>query len=114
MGDGGAGDDPPNNGQTKSNALGAMLRVDETGAAAPNNIEGADPRVFAYGLRNPWRFSFERETGALWAADVGQNEFEEVDIIELGKNYGWRCREGFEKTSNRCRISRTCRGIWAL
>ncbi len=102
MGDGGAANDPPDNGQDKTTTLGAILRVNDDGTAAANNIEGADPRIFAYGLRNPWRFSFDRETGQLWAADVGQYAFEEIDIITQGKNYGWRCIEGFVKTENEC------------
>ncbi len=102
MGDGGAANDPPDHGQNKNTTLGAMLRVNDDGTAAPNNIKGADPRIFAYGLRNPWRYSFDRETNQLWVADVGQYEFEEIDIVTLGKNYGWRCMEGFVKTENEC------------
>ena len=106
-GDGGSGGDPQNNAQNRSNLLGKILRIDVDnpqggtpyGIPEDNpfagNSEGYAEEIYAYGLRNPWRFSFDAETGRLWAADVGQNRFEEVDIIENGKNYGWRIMEGF-------------------
>jgi len=97
MGDGGSGGDPQNNAQNLDALLGKMLRIDVDGAqpyAIPPtnpfvNRSGAD-EVWAFGLRNPWRFSFDRLTGRLFAADVGQNTREEVDIIERAGNYGWR------------------------
>jgi uncharacterized repeat protein (TIGR03806 family) len=111
LGDGGSGGDPLNNAQTTTNLMGAILRigVTETGdysipadnpfAGNPRCTTGqgaADcPEIFAWGLRNPWRFSFDRASGRLWAGDVGQNSREEIDIIERGGNYGWRYREGF-------------------
>ena len=106
LGDGGSGGDPRGNGQDTSTLLGSILRIDvsaldETGgyAAPPDNpFAGGDGtargEIWAYGLRNPWRFSFDRETGDLWAADVGQNQYEEVDIIRPGRNYGWNVMEG--------------------
>jgi len=106
-GDGGSGGDPQNNAQNRSNLLGKILRIDVDNPQGGNaygipednpfdgNSEGYAEEIYAYGLRNPWRFSFDAETGRLWAADVGQNRFEEVDIIENGKNYGWRIMEGF-------------------
>lgn len=106
LGDGGAGGDPLGNGQNRSTLLGSILRIDvNTGSGGMNysipndnpfvgNIEGYAEEIYAYGLRNPWRFSFDPVTGWLWAADVGQNEVEEVDIIEKGKNYGWNIMEG--------------------
>ena len=106
LGDGGSGGDPRGNGQDTSTLLGTILRVDvsaldETGgyAVPPDNpFAGGDGtargEIWAYGLRNPWRFSFDRETGDLWAADVGQNRYEEIDLIRPGRNYGWNVMEG--------------------
>src|SRR5205823_12815722 len=101
MGDGGSGGDPMGNGQNKNSLLGKLLRIDVdngfTYTVPPNNpfvnTVGAD-EIWAYGLRNPWRFSFDRANGRLFLADVGQNAFEEVDIIERGGNYGWNIMEG--------------------
>ena len=106
LGDGGSSGDPRGNGQDTSTLLGSILRIDvsgldETGGyAAPsdNPFAGGDGtargEIWAYGLRNPWRFSFDRQTGDLWAADVGQNQYEEVDLIRPGRNYGWNFMEG--------------------
>src|SRR5206468_13064625 len=90
LGDGGSGGDPQNNGQSLNTLLGKILRINVTGQAAytipPDNpfIDGVGPNkdeIFAYGLRNPWRFSFDRLTGRLWAGDVGQSNWEEVDRV---------------------------------
>lgn len=116
LGDGGSGGDPQNNGQKLSTPLGKLLRFDVSGAeakpAAGNpflNRAGANPNIWAYGLRNPWRFSFDRQGGDLIIADVGQNEFEELNrqprASKGGENYGWDVREGrtcFEPSSG-CR-----------
>ncbi len=107
MGDGGDRDDPEENGQNPATLLGAMLRIGVDGGSEPYTVPqdnpfvgegGAAPEVWAYGLRNPWRFSFDRETGDLWIADVGQNAFEEVNFQSAasagGENYGWNTTEG--------------------
>jgi len=114
-GDGGSGGDPNNYAQNTTRLLGKMLRIDAwngTGWPAtrygipPDNPFagnarcGGDtnaapcPELYAWGLRNPWRFSFDPATGALWVADVGQGAQEEINVVTRGGNYGWRCREG--------------------
>ena len=102
LGDGGSGGDPQDNGQNINALLGKLLRIDVSGDSGylvpPDNPfvgrDGAD-EIYAYGLRNSWRYSFDRLTGALWLGDVGQSAWEEVDVIVKGGNYGWRCYEGF-------------------
>lgn len=103
MGDGGSGGDPDGNGQNTDVLLGKMLRIDVSGDAYtvpddnPFVSGGGAPEVWSYGLRNAWKFSFDRETGEVWIADVGQNQIEEINMMpstDVGLNYGWRCYEG--------------------
>ena len=99
VGDGGSGGDPNNNGQNRSVLLGKILRIDVS--SLPYRVPSSNPfgnEIWAYGLRNPWRFSFDRITGDLIIGDVGQSSFEEVDFQPAtsigGENYGWRIMEG--------------------
>ncbi len=113
-GDGGSGGDPGNRGQDITNQrLGKILRIDVDNGTpysipADNPFVGVtgDDEIFAYGLRNPWRCAFDRETGDLWIADVGQNAREEVNFIREGEisglNFGWKCREGQSAYSSSC------------
>jgi len=107
MGDGGSGGDPFNNAQSSTTLLGKLLRIDVESATQPYAVPASNPfrgnpnfrpEIWALGLRNPWRFSFDRSTGDLWIADVGQNAWEEVNVQPAaspgGENYGWRLMEG--------------------
>jgi hypothetical protein len=111
MGDGGAGNDPGNRAQDINNLLGKILRIDvdtpngQVPYSSPpsNPFFGATPgadEIYAVGMRNPWRFSFDRVTGELYVGDVGQSAREEIDIVTSGGNYGWRIWEGNNCTGN--------------
>ena len=124
LGDGGSGGDPWGafgNGQNLQTLLGKMLRIDVDGStgAIPYRIPAGNPyagntpcragtgaqacpEIYAYGFRNPWRWSFDRDSGELWVADVGQNSLEEVNRVTVGGNYGWRCFEGTNAFNANC------------
>jgi glucose/arabinose dehydrogenase len=116
MGDGGSGGDPLNNGQSPGTLLGKLLRIDVESGVKPYGVppdnpfllsSGYLPEIWALGLRNPWRFSFDRGTGDLYIGDVGQGNFEEIDFQPagdlVGRNYGWNVMEGAN-----CYNSATC------
>jgi uncharacterized repeat protein (TIGR03806 family) len=118
LGDGGSAGDPLERAQSRTTLLGSMLRIDVDGTGAGYEIPADNPfvgnakcgpglngnicpEIYAWGFRNPWRWSFDRPTGELWLGDVGQDRWEEVDVVVSGGNYGWDCREGahdFEAT----------------
>ena len=109
LGDGGSGGDPRGNGQKRATLLGSVLRIDVDARSGGKNYrvppdnpfvaiaDGCETiceEIWAYGLRNPWRFSFDRRSSILWLADVGQSSWEEVDVVKAGSNYGWNIMEG--------------------
>jgi glucose/arabinose dehydrogenase len=110
LGDGGSGGDPGNRAQNPLTPLGKMLRIDVSGTTSTTNylippdnpfvgVPGVLDEIWSFGLRNPWRFSFDRDSGDMFIADVGQNTWEEIDYQPAsssgGENWGWRCYEGF-------------------
>ncbi len=114
VGDGGWAGDPHRHGQNPQTLLGSILRISVDGSKKPYSIPNGNPfhgkpklgrpEIYAYGLRNPWRFSFDAKLGTLWTGDVGQNKVEEIHQIEKGKNYGWAVWEG-----DRCFRSKKCK-----
>jgi len=125
LGDGGSGGDPQNHGQNLKSLLGKILRIDvdkkisDKNYAIPDdnpfkgNSDGHKEEIFAWGLRNVWRFSFDQD-GIMWGADVGQNKWEEINIIEKGKNYGWRIMEANHcfNPENNCDTTGLVLPIW--
>ncbi len=135
LGDGGLGNDPHGNGQNLSTMLGAILRidvdtmdegkayaipkdnpfVDYTVSRRQGKTIKAEPEIYAYGLRNVWRMAFDRENGKLWAADVGQGLWEEINIVEKGGNYGWNIREAmhwFRPDGNDTKTDKLIDPVW--
>ncbi|HEX8299943.1 MAG TPA: PQQ-dependent sugar dehydrogenase [Rubricoccaceae bacterium] len=117
LGDGGSSNDPGNRAQNRAVLLGKMLRFDVDNPTSglnygippsnpyAGNTSGFREEIYAYGLRNMFKFSFDRATGRLWGADVGQNTYEEIDLVTSGANYGWRIAEGFHCNPG---VSTTC------
>ena len=126
VGDGGSGGDPQGNGQSRATLLGKILRINVDQEADGNkyaipadnpyatNTSGYRKEIYAYGLRNPWRFSFDADNGRLWTGDVGQNAYEEIDIIVKGGNYGWKIMEGNHcySPSSGCTQTGLIKPIW--
>src|SRR5262249_17365027 len=114
MGDTGPQEDPQGHGQNRQSLLGKMLRIDVDRPDVGRNYsipahnpfldrKDTRPEIWALGFREPWRFSFDPVTKDLWVGDVGQDRYEEVDLVIKGGNYGWNIFEGFEPFSNRYR-----------
>lgn len=132
LGDGGGGGDTYENGQNLTTLLGTISRIDVDGSQVDgkygippenpysSNTQGFRRETFAFGLRNPWRFSFDPETGDLWIADVGQNQFEEINFLKFNsldynasKNYGWPIMEGFHCfNSENCNMVDLIQPVW--
>jgi glucose/arabinose dehydrogenase len=116
LGDGGSRNDPKANGQNRSQLLGSILRIDVDSKSADSkygipkdnpfvSVAGARPEIYAHGLRNPWRIAFDKKTGRLWCGDVGQDLWEEVNVITKGGNYGWSNHEGSHPFGNRPEVA---------
>lgn len=126
VGDGGSGGDPQKNGQNRATLLGKILRIDVNKTSGTlnyaipadnpynGNSQGFREEIFAYGIRNPWRFSFDKKTGDLWMGDVGQNKIEEINIIKNGGNYGWNVMEAEDcYGSANCNTANMILPVWS-
>jgi len=122
-GDGGSSGDPQNYAQNRASLLGKMLRIDVNSTTKGNygipkdnpytaNTQGFSEEIYAYGLRNPWRFSFDSVTKDLWTGDVGQNKVEEINVIIKGGNYGWKVKEGNSCYSGDCSQANLIAPVW--
>lgn len=123
LGDGGGRNDPLGSGQSRKTLMGSILRIDVNhrdegkGYAVPKDNpfvgqEGIPGEVYAFGFRNIWRATFDRQTGSLWAADVGQDLWEEINIVRKGGNYGWSTREGTRNFGNQDPVSDVVDPVW--
>jgi glucose/arabinose dehydrogenase len=123
LGDGGLRNDPHGNGQNRNSLLGAILRIDVDDATSdmaygiPSDnpfvgVPNTKPEIYAYGLRNPWKIAFDEQTDMLWCADVGQELWEEIDLIEKGGNYGWSFREGNHPFGRKSTSDNLVEPIW--
>ncbi|MDX1430175.1 MAG: PQQ-dependent sugar dehydrogenase, partial [Rhodothermales bacterium] len=125
LGDGSSGEDQFNNAQDPSTLFGSIVRIDvdrssgDLNYAIPpdnpfaGNTEGFREEIYAYGLRNPWRISFDRETGELWAGDVGERDWEEINIVSKGENYGWPLAGGLECRREGCEPAAYVLPVWS-
>ena len=125
LGDGSSGEDQFNNAQDPSTLFGSIVRIDvdrssgDLNYAIPpdnpfaGNTEGFREEIYAYGLRNPWRISFDRETGELWAGDVGERDWEEINIVSKGENYGWPLAGGLECRREACEPAEYVLPVWS-
>lgn len=116
LGDGGSGDDPCQAGQNLNTHLGKFLRFDINAPAGQYKVpadnpfvgqQNVRPEIWALGVRNPWRWSFDKETGQMWVGEVGQGTWEEIDLIEKGGNYGWKTCEGFHRRGSTTALCNT-------
>lgn len=123
IGDGGSANDPHSNGQNIGELLGSVIRIDVSkkqdglpyAIPADNplvNVEGARPEIYAWGFRNPWRLAFDPGDQTLWTADVGQDLWEEIDIVTKGGNYGWSIREGWHAFGSETSDAKLIEPIW--
>ena len=123
MGDGGGRNDPKRLGQKRETLMGSVFRIDVDRTANGNNYAvpadnpftgqaGVRPEIYAWGFRNPWRMAFDRRSGHLWLSDVGQDLWEEIDIVQKGGNFGWSMREGSYPFGDQESDTQTVAPVW--